>query len=135
MERLGCPSGFCALQESTQSRLRLLVVLKFQERDQFLPDEFLIEPAVLPEGDPFDVDPVLGTARERLEDDEVFGAADYQGDTFSHAEDRSPTHSLLLEGHCPQDHVKRDSVPAKQQEDPMSQREFAGIGDASLEDG
>jgi hypothetical protein len=37
---------------------------------------------VLPDGDPVDVDPILGTARERLEDDEVFSAAGEQGDAF-----------------------------------------------------
>ena len=63
------------LEKPTKSRSRLIVFLELQERRQFLPDQSLIEPTVLPDGDPVDVDPILGAVRERLEDDEVFSAA------------------------------------------------------------
>ena len=100
-------------EEPTKARSRLFVFLEFEERRQFLPDESLLEPTVLPEGDPLDVDPILGTARERLEDDEIFRAAGQQGDTSGHSEGRGPTHSPLLEGHGPQGHVEGDPVQAK----------------------
>jgi hypothetical protein len=37
-----------------------------------LPDESHVEPALLPDGDALDVDPVLCLTRERLEDTEIF---------------------------------------------------------------
>ena len=122
------------LEEMTKSRLRLLVFLEFQERDRFVPDGTLIKSMVLLEGDPLDVDPILGPACERLEDDEICGAAGQQRDVFGHEEGRVPTHGLLLEWHGPQGHGEGDPVPTKQQEDAMSKREAANIGDAGRKD-
>lgn len=122
------------LEEPTKSRTRLLVLLELQERGQLLPDEPRIEATVLPEDDPFDVNPIMGPACERLEDDQIFSAAGQQRDAFGHEEGRGPTHGSLLEWHGPQGHVEGDPIPAKQQEDAMSQREFASIGDAGRKD-
>jgi hypothetical protein len=129
-DSLGCPSGDWLFEEPPKSGPRLLVLLELQERDQLLPDESFIKPAVLTEGDPFDVDPILGPAREGLEDDEIFGAAGQQRDAFGNEEGRGATHRPLLEWHGPESHVEGDPVSAKQKKDAMSQRELVGIGDA-----
>ena len=42
----------------------------------------LEEPAVLPDDDSFDVDPIFRTTCERLKDDEILGAACPQGNIF-----------------------------------------------------
>lgn len=120
-------SGGWLLEEPTKPGPRLLVFLELQEGEQFPPDEPLIEPTVLPESDPFDVDPILGTAREGLEYDEVFGAARQQGDAFGDQEGRGPTHRPLLKGHGPQGHVEGDPASANQEEDAVSQRKLAGV--------
>ena len=100
-------------EELTKSGSRLRVLLEFQERHQLLPDQSLIKTAVLPEGDAFDVDPILATAGESLEDDEILGGAGEQGDAFCNDEGRGATHRPLLKGHGPQGHVEGDRIPAK----------------------
>src|SRR5205823_245487 len=71
--------------------------LELEERGQFGPDELLIEPSKLAKGDSLDVEPVLLSTREGLEDDQVFSAARRQSDTALKDEVRGPVSRALFE--------------------------------------
>lgn len=101
------------LEEHAQTRLRLLVFLEFQERDEFSPDEFLIESVMLSNYDSFDIDPIPRATRERLKDDEILCSANLQGDAVGRTERHRPTYGPVLERHGPQGNIQRNPVPAE----------------------
>ena len=91
--------------------------------------------AGLTDRDALDIQPIPGTAGERLEDDQVFRAAREDDGTRRDGEIRGTRDGVLFERHGAERDIQRNAPGRAQQEDPVSKREFARVWQPTLEAG